>query len=799
MADQARSTFVDRTAEYRLIEEHLALLRADPGHLAVFAVAGLGGMGKSRFLAEVSSRFAALADPPTLIWVSLDDEASMSATAPLLAIRNQLPVDCALFDVALLTYWDATEQPRQRIVDGLAVRALAAGGELARLSLPLAYGADVFAAMEPETALRLGYDRAEFARIDALRDSPAELSAKLPGYLGLDIHRRLRNPDARSLIFFYDGYEKQADRTLAEGAPWLRRFIGSLQGGIHLIAARDGLEWDEREWGKVVRRLELRELPEEECRKMIRRELGDHLRRDVEDKLVAASGQIAFFLHTSIDVCRAEVSAHGRVRSRDLPSSPPAALERLLDHLGDAQRRLTVLLAAVQYFDEPLYGHLIRSFDVAAVLDLSEFVEWFFVTDVGRGLFRTHDLLTDAVRTAGDETTKDALGSATAQLVLRTRETVAGDGDRLPQLFHALVEAWQSVEAMPEADAERLFDIGYNLFDSGYWRGLANLPVLEGGEPHAARLAALYFAALTTRRTHGPARALEQLEPLTASRGLMGRHAGSFEVERAYLNEIRGDYRLAREEFQALLERAVPFDPTRRDHVRARLYHGDMLLMDGRFAEAARLLLEAYEDVGTSSRLAWAELVRHRGHAHRFSLVYDTAEQLYLQALDAVRDTPAMNGKLRTNLAEARCWLEPDRAVHDAEQAIELNRRLGNQIEVAKAHSAKAVALGRLGHFDAARRAAREALREAADVDYPAAQCFAKQALVAIDVWAGGSPDTEYGELVDGVRSLGTYGHLCIVPAWLRGDDAERARWSRDVDWIEAPALEARLEVLRGP
>src|SRR4051812_47781335 len=395
---QRAATFLDRTAEYGLVEQHRQRLQADSSHLRVFEVMGFGGFGKSRFLAEVRDRFASLPDPPTLVSVALEREASMSATAPLLAIRNQVRADCWLFDAALLTYWAVTDQARQPIAtESLAMQLVAQVGELAHLSLPLTFAADVYAATDVSAAVRRGYDRNEFAAIDALREDERELFANLPDYLGIDLRRR-----DRRLVVFYDGYDQQAARTLAGGARWLRRFIRTLGSGLHLLAAREGLGWDAAEWEPFISRLVLDQLPETECRKMIRRELGDHLGRDVEDRLVAASRRIPFYLHTSIDACRAEIHAHGAVQAGDLPSSPPDSLERLLDHLSSAERTLIVVLAAVQYFDAALYQQLVRAFDLTGAIDMPEFAEWFFVTEAGRGLFRTHDLLTDEVRTAED-------------------------------------------------------------------------------------------------------------------------------------------------------------------------------------------------------------------------------------------------------------------------------------------------------------------------------------------------------------------------------------------------------------
>jgi tetratricopeptide (TPR) repeat protein len=343
---------------------------------------------------------------------------------------------------------------------------------------------------------------------------------------------------------------------------------------------------------------------------------------------------------------------------------------------------------------------------------------------------------------------------------------------------------------VPISDTERLVEIGYDLYDAGQWRELADLPGRdEPDAPHAARLVAQYFAALATRRLEGVSQSRQQLEALAPFRGMLGRYAGSFDVEVAYLREISGDYRYAHERFRELSERTTPFDPTRRDHVRARLYYADMLIIEGRFAPASRMLLEAYEDLGRGSPLLWAELVRHRGHAHRFSFDLDVAETLYLRALDEAGEAPSLNGKLRTNLAETRCWREPHRGVLDAEMAIDLNARLGNRIEVAKAHAARAVALAGLGRTAEAREACDGALRESASAGYPAGACFARQALVVTQV-AASAPDeasAAYQELAQGVRALATYGHLCVVPAWLRRDEPEVEAWSSEVDWVQPP------------
>ena len=178
-------------------------------------------------------------------------------------------------------------------------------------------------------------------------------------------------------MFLYDAYERTSDAGPATGVDWLPPFVRSLGAGIHVITSRRPLEGGAAVWGTQVRQRTLDQLPEDECRRMIRREIGDHLRHGVEDQIVAASTCVPFYLHASIAVCRARLRERGTVDVEGLPSSSPAMVERLLHHLSEAERRLTVTLAAVQYFDQGLYQSLVRSLDLTDVaVRVGTFVEW---------------------------------------------------------------------------------------------------------------------------------------------------------------------------------------------------------------------------------------------------------------------------------------------------------------------------------------------------------------------------------------------------------------------------------------
>lgn len=800
--------FFDRTEESARIDEAVDLLDGAERHMVVFEVSGIGGIGKTRFLRQTLDRLATRSRRPVaMVWVPLDDEASSTSVGPLTSIRGQLAFDCPLFDTALLRYWAGMDRSGLPDLPADSSSAL----DLARpdptdaypIPLPTDFGRQVFDSLKPRTA-QLGYRPDEFTLIDEQRADPDQLHRRLPELLGTDIARRMQNPAARRVVVCYDGYERQSATTIADHAPWLQRLLLTVDAGVHLIAGREPIGWDDGPFRNRLRSIELGGLPEPECRRMIRRDLGD-LDRDVEDHLIRASGNVAFNVRALIHVCREELHRRGHVRIDRLPAGPPAVVDHFLDHLPSGSRTLAQMLAAVQYFDESLFEYIAGEVGPSTgTVAMTDFVDWFFVAKVGGGVYKTHDLLTTAVRQAGrvEGRTSDTLRRAARHLAVRTRELPQIGAEWMPPLFHALVEGWQAMEDVPRTDTEQLIDIGYHLYDAGQWRGLRQLPGQSEASEQPAKVVARYFAALSTRRIDGPVRGLELLDPLQPLRRVLGRHAASFDIERAYLRELRGDYALARQEFARLDAEADPFDPSRRDHIRARLCHADMLTMDGAFREAGDLLAEAYDLLEGGSPLDRAELMRHRGHAYRFSLQFAAAEACYDQALREAQDSPSMSAKLRTNLAESRCWHHPDLAIEDARLAIELNGRLDSKIEIAKARAALGVALARTAvpDVDQARSACDLAFTQSEKVSYPAGSCFALQALVVVDLAAGSakSAGRADSELRQRLADLGTYGHLLVLPAWLRGAGEafrERAPSFRD---IPRRTLEARLSLI-GP
>ncbi|MDX6306976.1 MAG: hypothetical protein QOI06_22 [Nocardioidaceae bacterium] len=800
--------FLNRDAQLRLIADHVGLLETVPAHLKVFEVRGFGGVGKTRLLQELQHRSDKLPGVNPIAFVPLRPQASVTEAGPLKVIREKLDYDCMLFDTALMLYLHVTGQPfnlarSSRLRSSTVFRTLDIGRSMSGLPIPLPLAAELFSRIARKATEQLLYKEYEFNVLSELRDDPAQLLRALPGCLAVDIRRRLE-VDARAFVAFYDEYDRQAPETVAAHAPWLRTFIETLGRGVHVIATREPLRWEGSAWRHVVEPVLIDELPEDECREMVRGRLTG-LALGVEDRMLEASRRIPFFLETIINVYEQLAVEQAAVAANDLPLTPEGSVAHLLDHLPEAQRSLAIALAAVQVFDESLYRRLIRSLNLQVEVGaFRRFTRWFFVDETESGLYKTHDLLTEFVRrsTAARSTVRLALEVATDSLYERSDHDRLVEADTTLQLLRSVGAAWFTQPTMPLASTETFIDAGLRLYDAGYWNELSTmLPPASPDVAHPMMGVVEFFAALSARRTAGIDRALELFEPLENRAAVLGRHMRTVELELAYLSEIAGNYAKARQEFRELNRLAMPFKVSDRTHVRARLHYADMLMMDGGLQAGSRLLLEAYEEIGSRAPMDWAEFVRHRGHAFRFSFLLEQAEDLYSSAIRAAANARALVGKLQTNLAETLCWVDAERALEAASLSTQYNDGLGNEIELAKCSAAKAIALARLGEFVAARDAVETAAQRARKVGYPAGEAFALQAKAVVESLDGRSDMVAScsAELADSVRLLGTYSHLRLVPAWLMGDDDLFVDLALDTDWLDPDDLEDRLRAILGP
>ncbi len=126
-----------------------------------------------------------------------------------------------------------------------------------------------------------------------------------------------------------------------------------------------------------------------------------------------------------------------------------------------------------------------------------------------------------------------------------------------------------------------------------------------------------------------------------------------------------------------------------REATRAAYWMADIDYLKGRFQAALRSL-----ELGDDDTFLRCESLRLAGHIYRVNAMFDEAELRYREALEVAQAAraPALEGEALTNLAEVRCWAQPESAREWGERALTANQAVGNKVEQVKARVALAVA-----------------------------------------------------------------------------------------------------------
>jgi tetratricopeptide (TPR) repeat protein len=202
----------------------------------------------------------------------------------------------------------------------------------------------------------------------------------------------------------------------------------------------------------------------------------------------------------------------------------------------------------------------------------------------------------------------------------------------------------------------------------------------------------------------------------------------------------------------------------------------DQDYLGGRF-EAALESLEAVPDKQLRS-----ESLRLRGHVYRVNALFGRALRSYRQAHELARqgNSPAMEARALTNVAETLSWTQPRLARSSGRRALISNRVMGNQVEVVKAHLALAVSASGQNAWEEARVELEAGRAVAEAIGYQGGLITAALA-EAFQAHLDSRPaaiDRMYRQIEEATARLGGKAFwLDVLDAWLGRQPAPRAAW----------------------
>ncbi|MDX3853662.1 phosphotransferase [Streptomyces sp. AK02-01A] len=744
--ESARRLFVDRTHALAAVEAELDAVQARVGgggdvmSPRVLNVTGVGGIGKSRLLAEVQRR----AEHRGYRTAALDLQVPRlrEQDAALSVLRAQFGEQKVRFDrydlayAALWQRWNPNLRLSEKNLPFLT-RSEVLGGILDGVtSLPVfATAIGLIRAVDSTSHHVRHWQRIRtdpvLQRLDSLPN--AELADAVTYLFAEEL--RAATSDRRPYILFVDAHEALGAGALRAGRDstvdaWLRDLVSQLDAGLVVVASREPLRWARMdvEWDQVIRLIALDGLPMADRLSLL--EQAGVETDAVRDALARASAGVPFYLHLAIDTVRQQAPTG----SPDSPPSTPAVstqeiLRRFLQHVSTEHVQILELLSVARTFDRDVFRKITAAFGLPGhQLAWEGITAYSFVHASGQDRFRLHQLMVQALR---DQLSPSAARAVNRVLraVWQRRADALDDGEGTARhLADSLREAAFHAARAEELSGPQLLSFADRITRCGSPQSTSGLladlreyvgaPVVGHGtgfgaaagqaELRRAALCADADLSLLAGEVERAAQLTEGVSPRTPTEvegrlALVGAHA------RRILGSTSRALELYTELWQCQ-QGAV--------RLQAGLWAADLHMAQGRFAQARELADSLRQECPPEDHEFLGDAARLLHLAHRFAFDFEGAAACLEEAEQHYRSGRSAVGlaNIAVNRVELLAWTDPARALGIAQEAVATQVELGAKPEIGKAYSAMALACLGIGEPHRSRAAlelARENLRQA--------------------------------------------------------------------------------------
>lgn len=731
---KAQKLFTDRIEPTAVFSQSIQSFSEKPQEILVYY--GIGGIGKTSLLkklyTEAPDIYGQIADCKfSSVFISLDAYDFANPVNILMAIRNGVSGDCGLFDYAMLQYCAKAKLNVEEIMQKNSVLSSPVMNVLNELVSLGTLSACIPAATIQKCISLIKDHRMKTKYKDEIEEiavlNEFEIFERLPYYLGLCISCAAEKGQYH--VLFLDSYESLLARTehgtySVDREDWLRELFLSSEALRIVIASRDRLRWDQEnaEWNNYMQQHLLNNLSAEDSRWFL--EQVPIRSEDVIDSIVKNAGGVPLYLDMCVSIYEDNVNA-GNTFELTSAQNGEKIISRYIRHLSAKDKQAIKILAALKSFDQKFADELLKRQQVFYETDeLKELMEKsiFILIDEARGLWKVDESVRLHQRARIDHSkASEILGNVLVCLM------ASPEGRFYHHLALVVETACDWPEILDRIGESCLEAIEYYA-NMGFWGELHELlseHIRSGNE----RLRALAVVAelIYLRRT-GRLKEAEQLSaeaPL--NKEVLGVWYYMYRHIQTQISHLLGHYDESISAYRGLIEEMDLIRPLIPDHIYMApcMKYADILFLKGHFSESLELVQKLLSE-NTPGEGDQIELLRIKGHIYRFQQNYKEAELIYRSALSLAEKhgLRAYCGKLYTNMAEALCVIEPERALEWFDKAREENDSTGNDIELGKALAAASAAYTKQGKYEDGIMYAKQSIAVAERTGYLSGQAF---------------------------------------------------------------------------
>lgn len=765
--------FVDREDLLDEITKSLHILQSESDFFEIFAIFGMGGIGKSRFLAELKYYiYHNFSKKIELIYVALEVDNDNSFHS-LLRIRKSISQSCYLFDYALIALMDSclvekiNEEFLSSIRTNLTTNLISLVQDTIPIPLP-SLDSIVETLNTIITKLKKAYTKEKYwdfiLKLEQLVNaSPKKLLNSLPSLLGYDLGRIARS---RKMVVILDSCCNNNN-----GCDWLNVLLSQVNNGLYILTSRERLALNRSN----IKEYRMQEIPAPEAKKYLEEYIDERHQASLIPQLILSTECIPIYLDLAVSIyLRCKDSSQPTVIDQLSFSSKEEIVRNFLDHLPDKQQEVILALAVVGVFDSNIFNHLISDLNFPiSQLDYYEICRISLVDNlnIDCDLKTFHNIFQRNICKILPQEIKYKIFQSYLSF-LSQRGIFLYPNEILRIYFlNVLRLVADNKFKLTIGENERILDLFFTLRDQRVEYTFA-----EESLGAANRVLSHFFTAVALLHSDVTA-CLSKLAAIKKDLFLIGKHKYSYDAIKYYSWCIIGQYNRAKSKFADVCNDLHGDVVTDWYYGKLKIYYADCLMLTGDFRDAIIRFDDYYDEIEHYANVKENdifEIKKQKGHCYRLNFLLEKASAFYSELFDTFAGTSVMKSYAMTSLCEAKCFFSPQYVIDHYQESLKTARGVGQTRSCAKIYYSAGIAYTVKRDFSKAREFIRKSIKLNERCNYPAGKLFALIAKCYYFYAKNGNiPQMLVAEAEKLSAQLQVYGYL-LLPIYIMQQNNEK-------------------------
>ncbi|MFD0671005.1 hypothetical protein [Cohnella sp. GCM10027633] len=373
----ASRQFTDREEPTKSFRQ--ALNRKTPDEYQILVYYGVGGIGKSRLLAELQRKLENEHPDSMQAFVDFREVKLRHSVHTLIRLREtfrkKYGVKFMSFDLANAVHWSKVNPEQSMKREAIDLPFMEEGNYVGEL-VGMLGNVPLFEWI-PKTIKLLGglmsYKDSSYSwhgegkrLLEKLKDmQPMEIEDLLSGYWAADVTRHLQYHGHQPIVVFLDTFEALGESSdpanpSSNNGKWVWKLAECLPEALWVIGGREKLRWPD-DWDDYVEQHIMGGLSEKDC-EMFLQSCGIE-DEDIRSKITDGSAGLPYYLDLMVDTYQLLLRRGDIPSPADFSKTPEEVLERFLSYMRINERETLKMLSFPRRWDAPLFRKLVNDFN----------------------------------------------------------------------------------------------------------------------------------------------------------------------------------------------------------------------------------------------------------------------------------------------------------------------------------------------------------------------------------------------------------------------------------------------------